>query len=64
MLLVEALDSHIYWQLSEPQYRNSGEVYDKGGPEGNTKGSDDPQVQGEIEVARALTDRLEAMRRR
>lgn len=25
-LLVEALDSHEYWQLSEPSWRNSGAV--------------------------------------
>lgn len=33
-LLKEAVDSHRYWQLSDPFYRNSGEVMDPG--------SDDP----------------------
>lgn len=29
-LLREALDSHVYWQLSEPEHRNSGYVLEEG----------------------------------
>jgi len=33
-LIVEALDSHEYWQLSEPSWRSSGAVF--------LPGEDDP----------------------
>jgi hypothetical protein len=33
-MLVEAVDSHIYWQLADERYRNNGHVV--------SRGSDDP----------------------
>ncbi len=53
-LLIEALDSHIYWQLSSEQYRNSGYVRDPG--------SDDDGAVAEIKAARRLMARLERRR--
>jgi hypothetical protein len=55
-LLVEALDSHIYWQLSDEHYRNSGFVYGKG--------SDDPRSRREIRTSERLLSRLEALAQR
>jgi len=50
-LLKEALDSHIYWQLSDQKYRNNGFVYDPG--------SDDEDSAAEIVAAEQLVSRLE-----
>lgn len=50
-LLVAALDSHEYWQLSDPLYRDSGYV--------NGPGSDDPEAREEIARTRALHDTIE-----
>lgn len=49
-LLIDALDSHEYWQLTEPNQRNDGysQVED---------GEDE-----EIDAARTLTKRLEVAR--
>jgi hypothetical protein len=52
-MLVEALDSHAYWQLSEPQYRRDGFVMDPG--------ADDPEVQREIGEVSDLALRLEGL---
>jgi len=49
-LLQAALDSHIYWQLSDTQYRNDGYV--------NDPGSDDEEAVQEIQAARALNEIL------
>jgi hypothetical protein len=49
--IVDAIDSHIYWQLSEPLYRSSGAVLEPG--------SDDPDVAAEIVAFEALSDELE-----
>lgn len=49
-LLIEALDSHAYWQLCEPRYRNSGYVLEAG---------ETP----EIRECYALTSKLEEARR-
>ena len=51
----EALDSHVYWQLSEDHYRDCGEV--------SGAGADDPDAQAEIAAARALAARLRAAQR-
>lgn len=51
-LLVDALDSHEYWQLSEESYRNSGHVL---GP-----GSDDPDRAAAIRDTRKLLAKIEA----
>lgn len=51
-LVVEALDSHVYWQLSDEHYRDSGYVDDPG--------SDDVDTQTQIVRARKLEDRLTA----
>ena len=50
-LLLEALDSHEYWQLSDPAYRSSGYVLDDG--------ADDPRTRREIRRTRRLAEKLE-----
>jgi hypothetical protein len=52
-LLCEALDSHVYWQLSEPEFRHSGYVRDPG--------SEDEDAAAEIVAAQALEARLSAL---
>lgn len=54
-LLCAALDSHIYWQLSDENYRNSGYVLEPG--------SDDPDVAKDISEAEALLSRIEGLMR-
>jgi hypothetical protein len=54
-LLVEALDSHEYWRLSDPYYRHDGYVSDPG--------SADPSQVREIKACRKLAARLEAVAR-
>ena len=49
-LLRGALDSHIYWQLSDEEYRDSGFVQDPG--------SDDPEAVEAIKEANALDAKL------
>ena len=49
-LLKEALDSHIYWQLSDERYRHSGFVYDPG--------SDDAEHAAEIRACETLDKKL------
>jgi hypothetical protein len=48
--IVEAIDSHIYWQLSDELYRANGAVLEPG--------SDDPEVAAEIAAFEALQDEL------
>ena len=48
--ILAALDSHVYWQLSDQHYRNDAEVLDPG--------SDDPEQAEEIAACRELADRL------
>jgi hypothetical protein len=48
--IVEAIDSHIYGQLSDERYRANGAVLE---PE-----SDDPDVAAEIAAFEALQDTL------
>jgi len=55
-LIVEALDSHTYWQLSEEMYRRDGYVMEPG--------SDDPEVAAEIKAAEELQTRLKREARR
>jgi hypothetical protein len=50
MQVVEAIDSHIYWQLSDDRYRANGSVIEPG--------SDDPAVAAEIVAFEALQDEL------
>lgn len=50
LLLIEALESHSYWQLSDEQYRRDGYIT---GP-----GSDDPERAIAIRVAEALGARI------
>lgn len=52
-LVVEALDSHAYWQLSDEHYRSDGFVEDPG--------SDDPGIAQTIANTNALHDRLERL---
>lgn len=52
--LLEGLDSHIYWQLSDDVCRNSGFVLGEG--------SSDPETRAEIRRCEALVARLEAAR--
>lgn len=51
-ILKEALDSHEYWQLSEPEDRDSGYVMLE---------DDDPRTSEEIRACRALLRKLEAI---
>lgn len=53
-LLVEALDSHVYWQLSDQHYRSNADVLEPG--------SDDPKQAAEIEACLELSDKLMAAR--
>jgi hypothetical protein len=48
--IVEAIDSHIYWQLSDERYRANGAVLEPG--------SDDPDVAAEIAALETLQDKL------
>ena len=48
--IVDAIDSHIYWQLSDGYYRANGAVLEPG--------SDDPDVAAEIVAFEALQDEL------
>jgi hypothetical protein len=50
-LIAEALDSHVYWQLSSPQYRHDATVI--------APGSDDGESVEEIRSVLDLVDRLE-----
>jgi hypothetical protein len=50
-LLCEAIDSHIYWQLSDKHYRNDGFVLDPG--------ADDPDNAAAIVAADALLAKLQ-----
>jgi hypothetical protein len=52
-LLLDALDSHRYWQLSDPTYRRDGYVVGKG--------SDDPTSIAAIKRVNALFEKLESM---
>jgi hypothetical protein len=54
-LLSDALDSHIYWQLSDPEYRDSGYV--------NGLGSADPEKREMMKDAKKLDDKIAAIRR-
>ena len=53
-LLVEALDSHVYWQLSDQHYRSNADVVEPG--------SDDPNQAAEIEACVELSERLRTLR--
>ena len=48
--IIEAIDSHVYWQLSDHLYRANGAVLEPG--------SDDPEVVREILAYQALQDAL------
>lgn len=50
-LVVEALDSHAYWQLSDPLYRNSGFVMEPG--------TDDPEQKPLLDATNKLHEKLE-----
>jgi hypothetical protein len=54
-LICEALDSHIFWQLSDPQYRDDGNV--------RSPGSDVIEKATLIAEASALLSRLEPLLR-
>ena len=53
-LLVEALDSHVYWQLSDQHYRSNADVLEPG--------SDSPEQAAEIQACVELSDRLRSLR--
>ena len=48
--IVAAIDSHIYWQLSDERYRANGAVLEPG--------SDNPEVAAEVVAFEALQDEL------
>lgn len=50
-LLIAALDSHEYWQLSDSHYRDSGYVLGRG--------SDDREAAAEIRRCRRLQEKLQ-----
>lgn len=52
--IIEALDSHVYWQLSDQHYRSNADVL--------VPGSDDPAQAAEIAAYRELSDKLNAAR--
>lgn len=52
-LLRDALDSHAYWELSDPAYRDSGSVH---GP-----GSDDDGHAKELQRVEDLTARFRSL---
>ena len=52
--LLAALDSHIYWQLSDQHYRNNADVLEPG--------SDDPDQAAEVAACSELVDRLTTQR--
>jgi len=52
-LLIEALDSHVYWQLSEAEFRHDGTVWEPG--------SRDPENAAEIVRSERLSARLSAV---
>jgi hypothetical protein len=54
-LLIESIDSHRYWQLSDPQFRNSGFVHGKG--------SNDPDSRRELRRCSRVERVLERARR-
>jgi hypothetical protein len=53
--IIEALDSHVYWQLSDQHYRSNADVLEPG--------SDDPEHAAEIDACRNLAEKLNATRR-
>ena len=53
-MLIEAIDSHVYWQLSDDTYRNDGDVIEPG--------SDEPAQAEDIVRFRALSEKLQALR--
>ena len=53
--IIEALDSHVYWQLSDQHYRSNADVLEPG--------SDHPEQAAEIDACRELADKLNATRR-
>ena len=53
-LISAALDSHIYWELSDQQYRNSGLV--------TSPGADDEETAEAIREAEALLNRVDGLR--
>ena len=52
--IIEALDSHVYWQLSDQHYRSNGDVLEPG--------SDDLEQAAEIEECRELAHKLNPAR--
>ena len=50
-LVSDALDSHVYWQLSDEKYRSEGLVVGEG--------SDDPAARAEIERCEELRERVD-----
>jgi len=62
--LIEALDSHEYWQLSDESERHSGYVILPGdlSEEGEPVEDLDAENHDEIRACRALAERLQAIR--
>lgn len=53
-LVLDALDSHIYWHLSDERYRQNGDVLEPG--------TDDEENAQAIHRARSLLSRLESLK--
>lgn len=52
--ILDALDSHVYWQLSDQHYRSNADVLEPG--------SDEPEQAAGIGACRELADKLQAPR--
>ncbi len=60
-VVLAALDDRVYWQLSDPKYRHSGEVFDPERPSEDVI-SDNPSQQSEGLRCRRLVEKLEKAR--
>jgi len=60
--LVEALDSHEYWQLSEENERHSGYVVLPGDCDEEEE-DEESEAHAEIRACRKLAERLDAVRK-
>lgn len=49
-MVIEAIESHVYWQLADNQYKNNGSVTEPG--------SDDPETADTIAQFQTLAARL------
>lgn len=59
-LLSEALNSHMYWQLGDEQYRNDGFLCDRSNPDRPAREmARDPDDADEMEESEKLMDKID-----